>query len=154
MRVLKGLPLLFFIAHVVESIQAPRNLDRPRVDVFDGHREGPARGVNPAVRRNCRVCHGHDRDLRRRTSFATSVQEFIKLDKEPNNAGRKKRWPWNMKPRPSESDSIVVDLKAIKILEDIHFVMVRSHPTAAPRQLGLLLNFAKTTLEPRPVSAS
>jgi hypothetical protein len=42
MSALKGLPLLFFIAHVVESIQACCNLDRPCVDLFDGHRDGSA----------------------------------------------------------------------------------------------------------------
>ena len=46
-------------------------------------------------------------------------------------------------------DTIVVDLKAIKNLEDIHFAVVRSQLKAVGRQHGLLLNFAKTTLEPK-----
>jgi GxxExxY protein len=51
-------------------------------------------------------------------------------------------------------DTIVVDLKAIKHLEDIHFAVVRSQLKAVGRQHGLLLNFAKTTLEPKRVIAS
>ncbi len=51
-------------------------------------------------------------------------------------------------------DTIVVDLKAIKNLEDIHFAIVRSQLKAVGRQHGLLLNFAKTTLEPKRVIAS
>src|SRR5271169_4012700 len=50
-------------------------------------------------------------------------------------------------------DTIVVDLKAIKNLEDIHFAIVRSQLKAVGRQHGLLLNFAKTTLEPKRVVA-
>ena len=51
-------------------------------------------------------------------------------------------------------DTIVVDLKAIKSLEDIHFAVVRSQLKAVGRQHGLLLNFAKTTLEPKRVIAA
>jgi GxxExxY protein len=51
-------------------------------------------------------------------------------------------------------DTIVVDLKAIKDLEDIHFVIVRSQLRAVGREHGLLLNFAKTTLQPKRVIAS
>ena len=51
-------------------------------------------------------------------------------------------------------ETIVVDLKAIKNLEDIHFAVVRSQLKAVRRQHGLLLNFAMTTLEPKPVIAS
>src|SRR4029077_1216381 len=50
-------------------------------------------------------------------------------------------------------DTIVVDLKAIKNLEDIHFAVVRSQLKAAYRKHGFLLNFAKTTLEPKRVIA-
>jgi GxxExxY protein len=42
---------------------------------------------------------------------------------------------------------IVVELKAIRDLEDIHFAIVRSYLKAARAQHGLLMNFAKTTLE-------
>jgi GxxExxY protein len=51
-------------------------------------------------------------------------------------------------------DTIVVDLKAIKNLDDIHFAVVRSQLKAVGRQHGLLLNFAKTTLEPMRVIAT
>ena len=51
-------------------------------------------------------------------------------------------------------DTIVVDLKAIKNLEDIHFAVVRSQLRAVDKQHGLLLNFAKTTLEPKRVIAA
>ena len=43
--------------------------------------------------------------------------------------------------------TIIVELKAIKNLEDVHFAIVRSYLKAAGKQHGLLLNFAKTTLE-------
>ena len=39
-------------------------------------------------------------------------------------------------------DTIVVDLKAIKNLDNIHFAVVRSQLKAVGRQHGLLLNFA------------
>ena len=51
-------------------------------------------------------------------------------------------------------DTIVVDLKAIKNLEDIHFAIVRSQLRAVGRQHGLLLNFAKTKLEAKRVISS
>ena len=51
-------------------------------------------------------------------------------------------------------DTIVVDLKAIKNLEDIHFAIVRSQLKAVDRKHGLLLNFAKITLEAKRVIAS
>ena len=44
-------------------------------------------------------------------------------------------------------DTIVVELKAIKNLEDIHFAIVRSYLKAADRRHGLLLNFQKPTLD-------
>jgi GxxExxY protein len=50
-------------------------------------------------------------------------------------------------------DTIVVELKAIKILEDIHFAVVRSYLKAVDRKHGLLLNFAKITLEVKRVIA-
>ncbi len=48
-------------------------------------------------------------------------------------------------------DTIVVELKAIKNLEDIHFAIVRSYLKAVGRRHGLLLNFQKPTLEVRRV---
>lgn len=44
-------------------------------------------------------------------------------------------------------DIIVVELKAIKSLEDIHFAIVRSYLKAVGRAHGLLLNFATLTLD-------
>lgn len=44
-------------------------------------------------------------------------------------------------------DTIVVELKAIKDLEDIHFAIVKSYLKATGKEHGLLLNFAKVTLE-------
>lgn len=50
-------------------------------------------------------------------------------------------------------DEIVVELKAVRRLDDIHFVTVRSYLHALDKQHGLLLNFAKTTLEVKRVAA-
>jgi GxxExxY protein len=46
-----------------------------------------------------------------------------------------------------------VELKAIKNLEDVHFAIVRSYLKAVGRKHGLLLNFAKVTLEVKRVIA-
>jgi GxxExxY protein len=51
-------------------------------------------------------------------------------------------------------DTIVVELKATKNLEDIHFAVVRSYLKAVNRKHGLVLNFAKVTLEVKRVIAS
>ena len=48
---------------------------------------------------------------------------------------------------------IVVDLKAIIELQDVHFAMVKSRLRAVKRKHGLLLNFAKVTLEVKRVIA-
>ena len=48
-------------------------------------------------------------------------------------------------------DTIVVELKAIKNLEDIHFAIVKSYLRSVGKEHGLLLNFAKVTLEPKRV---
>jgi len=50
-------------------------------------------------------------------------------------------------------ETIVVELKAIKNVEDVHFAVVRSYLNAAGRKHGLILNFAKTTLEVKRVIA-
>ncbi len=42
--------------------------------------------------------------------------------------------------------TIVVELKAVKRIEDIHFAVVRSYLKAADRKHGLLLNFAAPKL--------
>jgi GxxExxY protein len=44
-------------------------------------------------------------------------------------------------------NEIVVDLKAIKDMGDLHFAIVKSQLRAAGRRHGLLLNFSKPTLE-------
>jgi GxxExxY protein len=49
---------------------------------------------------------------------------------------------------------ILIELKAIKNLEDIHFAIARSYLRAAGQKHGLLLNFAKMPLEIRRVIAS
>ena len=45
------------------------------------------------------------------------------------------------------SDEIVVELKAIKSLEDVHFAFVKSYLRAVGRRHGLLLNFAKPEIK-------
>ena len=42
--------------------------------------------------------------------------------------------------------TIVVELKAIKNLEDVHFAIVKSYLRSVNAEHGLLLNFAKPTL--------
>lgn len=51
-------------------------------------------------------------------------------------------------------DAIVVELKAITALEDVHIAIVRSYLKAAGKKHGLLLNFGKVPLEIRRVLAS
>ena len=50
-------------------------------------------------------------------------------------------------------DEVVVELKAISDFENVHFATVRSYLRAIGRRHGLLLNFAKVTLDVRRVSA-
>ena len=45
------------------------------------------------------------------------------------------------------NDVIVVELKAIKAIENIHFAIVKSYLRALGKEHGLLLNFNKTSLE-------
>lgn len=51
-------------------------------------------------------------------------------------------------------NTIVVELKAIKNIEDVHFAIVRSYLRAAIQKHALILNFAKITLEIKRVIAS
>lgn len=51
------------------------------------------------------------------------------------------------------TDEIVVELKAVRAIEDVHFVVVRSYLAAVNKQHGLLLNFAKPKLEIRRVES-
>jgi GxxExxY protein len=52
------------------------------------------------------------------------------------------------------AERIVVELKAVKALEDIHFAIVRSYLQAVGQEHGLILNFAKRTLEIKRVIAA
>ena len=45
------------------------------------------------------------------------------------------------------ADTVIVELKAVRNLEDIFYAVVRSYLKASGRTAALLLNFAKTTLE-------
>jgi GxxExxY protein len=45
------------------------------------------------------------------------------------------------------ADTIVVELKAIRNIEDIHFVIVRSYLKALSKEHGLLINFSRKVLE-------
>ncbi len=49
------------------------------------------------------------------------------------------------------ADQIVVEIKAITELQDVHFVIARSYLRAANRQHALILNFSKPSLEIRRV---
>ena len=44
-------------------------------------------------------------------------------------------------------NQIIVELKAIRELSDVHFAQLRSYLKATRLEVGLLLNFAKPTLE-------
>jgi hypothetical protein len=52
------------------------------------------------------------------------------------------------------AELIVVELKAVESLEDIHFAVVRSYLRATGREHGLILNFTKPALEIKRVIAS
>jgi GxxExxY protein len=43
-------------------------------------------------------------------------------------------------------DEIILELKAVKALEDIHFAQLRSYLKATGLKVGLLLNFNAPTL--------
>ena len=51
-------------------------------------------------------------------------------------------------------DTIVVELKAVKEIADPHFAVVRSYLRASGCRHGLILNFAKPTLEVKRVVAA
>ena len=48
-------------------------------------------------------------------------------------------------------NEVIVELKAVKELADIHFAQLRSYLKATGLKVGLLLNFSKPTLEVRRV---
>ncbi|NWF91935.1 MAG: GxxExxY protein [Syntrophaceae bacterium] len=45
------------------------------------------------------------------------------------------------------NDTIVVELKAVKSLEDVHFAVVKSYLKALGKEHGLIINFSKKVLE-------
>jgi GxxExxY protein len=45
------------------------------------------------------------------------------------------------------ADTIVVELKAVKNIQDIHFAIVRSYLKALKKEHGLLINFSRPVLE-------
>ena len=49
------------------------------------------------------------------------------------------------------ADKIIVELKAVKEITDVHFAQVLSYLKGTDLKVGLLLNFAKPTLEVRRV---
>jgi len=49
---------------------------------------------------------------------------------------------------------LVVELKAVRALDNVHFAIVRSYLNAISLEHGLILNFAKTTLEIKRVARS
>jgi len=44
-------------------------------------------------------------------------------------------------------DTIVIELKAVKNIEDIHFAIVKSYLKALGKEHGLLINFSKPVLQ-------
>ena len=45
------------------------------------------------------------------------------------------------------NDTIVVELKAVKNVEDVHFAIVKSYLKALGKEHGLIINFSKPVLE-------
>jgi GxxExxY protein len=45
------------------------------------------------------------------------------------------------------ADTIVVELKAVKNIEDIHFAIVKSYLKALGKEHGLIINFSKKVVE-------
>jgi GxxExxY protein len=55
---------------------------------------------------------------------------------------------------PAVARLLVVELKAVKTIEDMHFAVLRSYLRATGRKHGLILNLAKPTLPVKRVIAS
>jgi GxxExxY protein len=51
------------------------------------------------------------------------------------------------------ADEVVVELKAMKTIEDVHYAITRSYLRAAGRSRALLLNFAAPTLQVKRIGA-
>jgi GxxExxY protein len=45
------------------------------------------------------------------------------------------------------NDTIVVELKAVKNIEDVHFAIVKSYLKALEKEHGLIINFSKKVIE-------
>ena len=45
------------------------------------------------------------------------------------------------------NDTIVVELKAVKNIEDVHFAIVKSYLKALGKEHGLIINFSKKVIE-------
>ena len=84
-------------------------------------------------------------ELRKR-GLAAEVQKELVICYEEEEVGRHRLDLF-------VDNTIVVELKAIKNLEDIHFAIVRSYLKAVGRKHGLLLNCSKLTLEVKRVIA-
>ncbi len=52
---------------------------------------------------------------------------------------------------PIVEDAIVVELKEVKNIEDVHFAIVKSYLKALGKEHGLIINFSKKTLEAKRV---
>lgn len=52
------------------------------------------------------------------------------------------------------ANQVVLELKAVKEISRVHFAVVRSYLRAVDRKHGLILNFAKSSLEAKRVFAS
>jgi GxxExxY protein len=46
-----------------------------------------------------------------------------------------------------ENDTIVVELKAVKNIEDVHFAIVKSYLKALGKEHGLIINFSRKVVE-------
>ena len=51
------------------------------------------------------------------------------------------------------ADQIVVELEAVKSITDVHLAVVRSYLRAVDRKHGLILDFARPTIEVKRVMA-
>jgi GxxExxY protein len=51
------------------------------------------------------------------------------------------------------ADELLLELKAIKAIEDVHYAIMRSYLRATRRRRGLLLNFAAPTLQVKRIGA-
>ena len=84
-------------------------------------------------------------------------EEALKIELQETGINYESQKEINIEYRKSEigthrldllvEDSVIVELKAVQELADIHFAQIRSYLKATGLKVGLLLNFAKPTLE-------